>query len=397
MSRVNDKLESAGGRSLVIREAVVADANAIRALFTQIYGGKYPLPFGSDPGVLMGELADSEHYLWIVTEDAGKLIGTMMFAMDPKNRMSKSGGGTVLPEYRKDGLASRMLRLGIKYLTEEAKIVDVLYGTSRTISEGPSRMVADAGFHKLGIFPNAVQIEDLEHLNLDIFLTPAALEQRRKKPYLTAPFFEIHKIARGQLDLERAYLVTEREPLKISGKKMAFKLVDDERHVIEMFRKYSAENRISNSFFPFHAPNWMLSSEDGGTDFFVWQGGVGKQASIMGFRTDHVNLHEMLDSVALTLQKSGVAYVELLVDAYDYIIQQHAYTAKFIPSAYFPALRLASDGLRDDYLVVSRTFQILDFTRSTVTTDGLPYLEAYMKFYKQLYIDPFKRADIRKK
>jgi hypothetical protein len=155
----------------------------------------------------------------------------MMFAIDEKNRMAKAGGGVVLPEHRKSGLASTMLKLGVHYLTETAKTVDVLYGTSRTVSEGPSRLVADAGFRKLGLFPNAVQIEQMEHLNLDVYLTRRAMKLRRTKPFLLAPFHEIHGIARRQLGLERAYLVPERVSLKLSGKKIPFEVIRDEKAV----------------------------------------------------------------------------------------------------------------------------------------------------------------------
>jgi hypothetical protein len=401
--RINEKYESEGlidstlvKKTFLMREARIADALKVQALFNTIYGGKYPLEFGSNVEILKGEIADTKHYLWIVTEDAAnnELIGAMMFAIDLTNRMAKAGGGVVTPEYRKFGLASTMLKKGVHYLTETVKEVDVLYGTSRTVSEGPSRMVAEADFKKMGFFPNAVQIEDVEHLNLDVYLTQRALDQRRQKPYLFAPFYDIHKIARKQIGLERAYLVTEREPLKLSGKKLRFEVIQNEKTVIDKFRVFSEQKRISNSFFPFHSPNWLLSSEDGGSDVFIWYGGVGKQASILGFRTDHVNIHDMLDSVAITLQRSGATYCELLVDAYDYTTQQEAYTAKYIPSAYFPAMRLANDGLRDDYFVVSRTFQVLDFTSSWVMSENYPYLQAYMRSYNDLYIQAMHRTHL---
>ena len=398
MNRIHEK-RKIGGKELLIREARVGDAIAVQALFNAIYKGKYTLEFGTNVGILKAEIAAPERYLWLVTEDSrkGLLVGAMMFVVDAKNRMSKAGGGVVLPEYRKSGLASAMLKLGVSYLTKTAGLVDVLYGTTRTVSEGPSRVVSEAGFEKVGIFPNAVQIEEMEHLSLDVYLTPNARALRRKKPYLFSPFYDIYKIARRQLGLEPATLVTERAPLKLSRQKMTFEVIKDGRRVSESFTRYAEQKRISNSFFPFHKPNWMLSTADQGTDVFIWYGGVGKQASILGFRSDQVNVHDLLDSVAVALQKSGAAYVELLVDAYDYIIQQEAYTAKYLPSAYFPAMRLTGDGLRDDYFVVSRTFQILDFTSSWVSSENYPYLEAYMRFYNQLYIAPMHRSDPRKK
>ncbi|MFI5360363.1 MAG: GNAT family N-acetyltransferase [Elusimicrobiota bacterium] len=398
MERIRER-QNISGRNIVFREAGLPDAPLIRTLFETIYQGKYPLEFGTNVELMLAEIGDPAHHLWLVAEDEKerRLAGAMMFVFDPKNRMGKACGGVVLPEYRHYGLGSNMLKKGVRFLTKGPEPVDVIYGTSRTVSEGPSKMVAEAGFHKMGFFPNAVQIEELEHLNLDVYLTPKALKSRRRNPYLFTPFYDIYAIARRQLGLERAHLVNERGPLTLSKKKIVLNVVKDSKKTIELFRLYMEQKRISNSFFPFHKPNWLLSSEDGGTDVFIWYGGVGKQASILGFRTDRVNIHDLLDSVAGALQRSGASYVELLVDAYDYMSQREAYAAKYIPSAYFPAMRLASDGLRDDYFVVSRTFQIIDFTSSYVTPENLPYLKAYMRFYNDLYIEPMKRSNIRRK
>ena len=398
MERIRE-LQEFSGKKFIFREARLTDESAIRGLFERIYKGKYPLEFGTNSELMKAEIGDPEHHLWLVVVDESTRlpVGAMTFILDSKNRMAKAGGGVVLPEYRHYGLGSSMLKKGVRYMTRSADLVDVIYGTSRTVSEGPSKIVAEAGFHKMGFFPNAVQIEELEHLNLDVYMTQKALKSRRRKPHLFTPFYDIYALARRQLKLERAHLVTERGPLTLSKKKIILNVVKDSRKTIELFRLYSEQKRISNSFFPFHQPNWLLSSEDGGTDVFIWYGGVGKQASILGFRTDRVNIHDLLDAVAGALQRSGASYVELLVDAYDYLSQREAYAAKYIPSAYFPAMRLASDGRRDDYFVVSRTFQIIDFTSSYVTPENFPYLKAYMRFYNQLYIDPMKRSDVRRK
>jgi len=398
VERIRDRRRFSG-RRILFREARVADAPAIRELFQKIYKGKYPLEFGTNVERMKAEIADPERHLWLVAADEKdkRLAGAMLFICDPKNRMAKAGGGVVLPEYRHYGLGSTMLKKGVRYLTKGADLVDVIYGTSRTVSEGPSKMVAEAGFHKMGFFPNAVQIEELEHLNLDVYLTPKALKSRREGPYLYPPFYDIYKIARRQLGLDRGHLVTERGPLTLSKKKIVLNVVKDSRKTVELFRAYKEQRRISNSFFPFHEPNWLLASEDGGTEVFIWYGGVGKQASILGFRTDRIDSHDLLDAVAGALQRSGASYVELLVDAYDYMVQRDAYAAKYIPSAYFPAMRLQTDGRRDDYFVVSRTFQIIDFTSSYVMTENLPYLKSYMRFYNELYIEPVKRGSVRRK
>jgi hypothetical protein len=192
-------------------------------------------------------------------------------------------------------------------------------------------------------------------------------------------------------------VITQRESLELSQKKIFLVINQNREEAIAKFKLFSEQNRISNSFFPFHLPHWILSTEDGGTDVFVWYEPHGKQASIVGYRTDRVNVHDLLDSVAWTLRGAGAAYVELLVDAYDYMLQQEAYTARYIPSAYFPAMRLANDNLRDDYFVLSRTFQLLDFSNTFVSTENYQYLEAYMRSYTELYIDPIRKKVADKK
>ncbi len=389
MNRINEKHDFLG-ESILIREAEFSDVKKIQELFLLVYNSKYPMDFGLDPKVLQAEIADTQHYLWLVAEgrSRGKIAGAVMFNFDLQNRLGKAAGGVVAPKYQHKGLGTALLKIGVEYLTKKNNLVDVIYGTTRTVSEGPSRMALEVGFHKMGLFPNAVQVENLEHLNLDIYLAQGALQKRRKKPYLFTPFYEVYNIARKQLKLERAYMVTERAPLKLSRQKLSFKLNRDEKEVVLKFRHYSEQKRLSNSFFPFHMPNWLLASEDGGSEVFIWYGGVGKQASILGYRTDRVNIHDLLDSVAYALQNQEAAYVELLVDAYDYTLQQEAYTARYIPSAYFPAMRLADDGQRDDYFVLSRTFRLLDFTGAFVSEENYPFLQAYLRCYNDLYIQP---------
>jgi hypothetical protein len=381
------------GANFTLRAARVGDAKAAQKLFEIVYQGRYTLDFGKDPEVLRAQIARPASYLWLVAETVKprKLVGAMMFALDERNRLGKAAGAVVLPDFRKYGIASSMLKLGIRYLTEERKLIDVIYGTTRTISEGPFRMTAEAGFVPTGIFPNAVQVEASEHLSLDVFLTENAFARRRKTPYVFGPFLEFYEVARKQIGLEPAAHVTEREPLALSPRRLTLELSRDEGDSVERFRRFSEEGRLSNPFFPFHLPHWRLFTADGGTDVFVWYEHHGKQASILGYRTDLVHTQDLLDAVAWKLREAGAAYVELLVDAYDYMLQQEAYTARYIPSAYFPAMKLASDGARDDYFVLSRTFQLLDFSNTFVSPENFEFLQAYMRYYTELYIDPVRR------
>lgn len=384
--RIHDFFSS-GGHAFLVREATRDDIGPIQALYANVYGGLYRPGYATDPERLAREIASPRH-LWIVALEMGTLAAVAAFEADPLHRLGKTSGVAVRPDCRGVGVGTRLVALGVEYLTGPADATDVIYATTRTQAQAPSRLVSAAGFRTLGVFPNAVEVDSLEHLNLEVFLTERALEKRRRKPYLHPPFQSLYAVARAELGLERAYLVTERAPLELSRARIPLGWIDDAKLAARRFAQYQAEQRLSNSFFPFHEPNRLLVSEDGGTEIFVWYPGPGLQSAVVGYRTDRVNVHDLFEAVAVALQRAGAAYVELLVDAYDYRLQQQAITARYIPSAYFPAMSLNRDGLRDDYFVLSRTFRLLDFAGTCATAVGRKYLRAYLEVYERLYIRP---------
>ncbi len=378
------------GHEVRIREAADKDISNIQALYALVYQGRYSMEFATNPSKLQAQLDRPEQHLLLVAEDPNRqgLVGSILFSMDGAHRLGKAAGVVVDPDYRSGGLGGAMLSLGTKYLAEDAALVDVMYATSRTVGEAPSRIVAEAGYQQVGLFPNAVQVENMEHLNLDVYLTTRALPKRRKKPFIFKPYHETYEIARKRLGFEKAQVVSEYGSPKLNPQPMEFEVVTDEAAAVARFRELAAEKRLANSFFPFHSPNLIFRSSNGHTEVFVSLKGRHRQAAILGYRTDVVDIENVLDSVARALHKQGASYVEFLVDAHDYRLQQQAFTARYIPSAYFPAMRLGSDGLRDDVIIVSRTFSLLDFTGSVMKGDNLKYLKAYFRHYHELYIEP---------
>ena len=62
-------------------------------------------------------------------------------------------------------------------------------------------------------------------------------------------------------------------------------------------------------------------------------------------------------------------------------MQARLWQAYFIPSAWFPAARLAEDGQREDYLVASRSFVPLHFKGMKLTEEAKPFILEYFKLY----------------
>lgn len=393
MARVSIDLDLPGNH-LRVEEATLADIEGIQRIFQIVYNGNYPFDFGANHEALAAEITDPARYIWLVARnDTQGIVAAMMFSSNARHRMGKAGGAVVLPEYRKLGVAKELLKAGVEHL--KAHGVEVIYGTTRSVSAGPTRLVAEVGFKTTGFLPNSLQVEDAEHLNLEVYLTEAALKTRRRKPYLFSPLSALYKVIQSQLHLESAVDVRERAPLILSRQHSPMHLIADAAEAKRRLTQYVSQSRISNHFFPFHEPNWILETEDGGTEFFVYYGGAGRQASIIGYRSDRSDLHNLLDSVARFLEKNGASYVEILVDAYDYLQQQQALSARYIPSAYFPAMKLNIDGKRDDYIVLNRTFRVLDFQDTVVNPEARKYLGVYMAFYNDIYMGDMLAAPRR--
>ncbi len=373
------------GRQYLMREARVADATAIKALFDFVYGGRYP---DTDLDHLAEDLFDQSHNLCVVTEFDERIVGCVMIKMAPEHRLGKGGRALVLPEFRKSGLAPTMLKLAIDYLCVETGTLDVVYGTSRTISAGPAKMSAGAGMVQMGLFPNAVQIDNMEHLNLEVYLSPAALNKRRPRPTILPAFQRIFDLAMSQLGCDESAALASLNPPPVSHCNIALTMNNDQHEVARRYHLYLEQDRLSHAFYPFHFPTAILASEDGSTEVFIWYEGRGKRSAIVGYRSDRTEISELLRAVASTLEHHGASYLELLVPAHNPIAQQSAYAARFLPCAYFPAMLLGRDGMREDYFVLSRTFRLLDFTEVTISPQNARFLRAYMAGYYQLYIEP---------
>lgn len=365
-----------------IRPATLDDVPGILSLFRQAYGGRYRVDFVAQPDLLAERIGDPNH-LVLVASLENVPIGCVFFAREPESRLGKAAGAVVHPHHRDRGVGTRLIRAGIELLTED---VDVVYALTRTLSEAPSRMVQQTGFLNMGLFPNAVEVDQMEHLNLDVLVTDRALRARRPTPTLYGPYREVFELARDRLGLEEAQSPGTHRPLYLDTRGMDWTVKRE--GLTERFAHLQSEGRLSNCFFPFHRPNVLLKARDGSSEVFAWIQGKHRQAAILGYRTDRTHLQNVLDSAARTLNRLGASYVELLVDVYDFHLQQQAFTARFIPSGYFPALHLASDGLREDRFIVSRTFNLLDFSEAILNGSNRPFLKAYLRRYYDLYFRP---------
>jgi tryptophan synthase alpha chain len=105
---------------------------------------------------------------------------------------------------------------------------------------------------------------------------------------------------------------------------------------------------------------------------------------------------EEADQLCAAAHSLGLRYIELLVSAFDPVKQRQALEARFLPCAYFPAMKVTSGGRRMDYLVFSRSFEKLDFTQISLEGTRRRYLQAFVKCWYGMLVahaPSFEAAD----
>jgi hypothetical protein len=375
------------GCEVLLREAVEDDMDGIKKLYYLVYGGKYTLAEINNTDKMRWAINDP-NYLWLLDVYRGEIIGSVLFVVDPEDNIGKAMAGVVHPEFRGSKLMARSMRRGMTYLMEQECLCDLIYAVVRTfISTSFHRELQDLGFVDLGVFPNVRKVREYETHGLKVHFLPGIFEARRKKPQLTRESNEVYKIVRKKLKLESASVKSLELAHQASEKKLELYIERSSEVEWEYYRKRDQKS-LSCSFFPFHYPQARLYSKDRGTEAFLhfqeWDG----HAALLGFKTDNEDVTAVLGTICNYAESMGAKYLELLISAYERRMQQMAYDAGFLPTAYFPAAQKTPEGERLDYVVTSRTFVPPNFKGVKLTEESKPYIQTYYKLYtKKLWED----------
>ncbi|MBI5629956.1 MAG: GNAT family N-acetyltransferase [Elusimicrobia bacterium] len=375
------------GRRALIRLATPADASRIRGLYREIYHGRYPLSIIYD----LHETVESLHkdnYFWFVSEVNRQIVGSVIFCLDPEIQLAKVFGGVVRPEFRGFGLTEKAMSLGLRHLVEETQCAQSVYATARTVSPAPQKLLRKLGFRELGIFPNVRKIDNYETHCLTAYFKEGALGRRIARPrlpLLLKPFYDIVRRSTGIEDAQwRDIRISPPSPW--GEAELGFELIEAKNFILSRWNKLKAEDKLRMQFFPFHEPNLMLVTEDQAAEIYIHYSKPDHHAVIIGGHESVPDLARLLNAVGLFLEEHGVRYLELLADAYHPGIIQKVMEARFLPSAYYPAMRW-KHGKGRDYIVFSKTFTILDFKHIAARGLFSEYLREYFRLWKSLYID----------
>ncbi len=374
------------GREVTFSPATPDDVDAIIDLYIKVYRGKYTLPEVADPETIKKK-TDDPTYFWTLARLDGRVVGSVIFAIDPVNKIGKSYAAAVLGEMRGQDVMRTMVKHSLIMLTKKTRTCDVIYATTRTVSFAPQVVLEHLGFLPMGIFPNVRKVESFETHGLEIYFRKGSEEFRRPQPKLINEVHDFYKIVQEQFDFEEAEIIEiEGEDPRKMGKKIEFDLKDDIAEVREKYDVYQAKDLMDKVFFPFIEPNLLFSAKDGSADIFVNFNKLDGNGVILGYRFSGNNLRTLLMWFCEEASKSGMRYIEMLVSAFKPQMQRLALDAKFLPCAYFPAMKMNSEGLREDFLVFSRSFESLDFMDMNLVDTNRRYLDAFMKCWYEMLV-----------
>jgi hypothetical protein len=379
---------SEDGTPVLMRRARMEDREALRRLYIAQYGDRYALPEVIDDE-RSEEVLTGDNWVWLLAENKGRVVASLIFGWDPQHRIGKSFAGVVDPDRRGNKTMQKMLREGLDRLLIHGETFELVYAVVRTfVPPSFHRDLANLGFHDVGVFPNVRKVLQYETHGLKIALGPLALEKRRRHPHLIPQLEGLYSISRERFGLESPRIDHQAVPavrkavdLRVELRPVAAAGVDGvTKSRIEMLRRSSRDLKFG--FFPLHEPNQILSDPTGKVRVFLSHTPTDGHSSILGVDPGPYDPVSVLMSVSDYCSERGGVYLELLISAYDPMLQAAGYLAGFLPCAYFlAASRDHYSGQRQDVVVTSKTFVPLHFAGLSLTETSKPYLLEFFKVY----------------
>ncbi|MFH1453775.1 MAG: hypothetical protein ABIH00_07325 [Armatimonadota bacterium] len=381
MAKYNKKIKLEGGKEIILRQADVGDMDEIKHLYYTVYGGKYTLPEINDSDKMKWIINDS-NYFWLVGEDNGEIVSSVIAVVEPDHRIGKVFAGVVHPDFRGHKLLKTKIKIVNDVLLDEQDKCDLVYAVVRTFA--PLSLHEDLhslGYVDLGIFPNVRKVQSYETHGLKAYYKKGTLAMRKAPPCLIPSANNIYEITREKLSIDPAQIDETKPDMPERSNLEADRLYIEKSPEVEWeYYEKRKKGKLSCDFFPLHYPQIKLYTKDKKSHVYIHFLAIDGHASIMGFRTDQDPVL-FLNFVCEYLESMGVKYLEIVAPAYDSVMQNRLYLANFLPCAYFPAFSFGMDGKRYDHIVFCRNFVPLNFQGMHFFSEAKAYAKAFYKNY----------------
>lgn len=391
--KIEQVIKTEGKPDIVIRRARVQDMRRIQMLYAEVYGGNYSISLITDKDKMRRAIEDDSYY-WVVSDCEGRMVGSLVYAVDLAGGISKAFGAVVSHDYRKMDLAYTMMKLVLDDITHTKKLVSTVYATTRTANYAPQKLTESLGFIKTGVFPNTHKVSENETHCFAAYITEQALKKRREKPHLIPEVQPFYQLIRRQINLDSPIISHVQSQYQERRQKiplLPLETITAPGFIKNRYKKMKSDGFLSHVYMPFHEPNMIFISPDQSTEVYV-QSNKDNYCVVIGGFTKEPSFTVVLESLAQKLNEMRMSYIEVIMDAYAPQLQREAMDARFIPSGYYPCMKKVG-GRQYDCIVFSRTFEILDFRNVRILSLYKNFLREYLKLWRENYIDSAFRND----
>lgn len=376
------------GVDIKIQEADSGDVDEIINLYRAVYGRKYPISYGTDADLLLKAIQDNESHMVLVARDVMNRIigGCLIVEIDSFNKIGKLVGLVVHPNYQRHKIGNGLVSHVSDFFLSKDERLNSLYATTRTITVGPQMIFIKNGYLPLGIFPNAHRLHQYETVTLFAKHRDSILEKRKPIDILSPKLMPLYNILQNlnpgisipKADEEKVIVVPE-------GKDdWSFEIIRAPHYVYRKFLEKFPDP--ADRFFPFHTPNMIISEKKGRMDIFAYFSKRDGYCTLIKATHPISELHGRLTSLYMLLDDIGVSYIEVLVNVKLAPLIDTLLGGQFVPSAIYPAMREVNKNF-EDYIVMSRTMEPLNFKGMAVVSPFKPFIDQYVDAWKQINLD----------
>jgi GNAT superfamily N-acetyltransferase len=371
-----------------IENAKVSDVNDMINLYRLVYGKRYPISYGTDPDLLTSAITDSETHLVLVARDLKNkfVAGALIVELDKKFKIGKLVGLVVHPEYQKHKIGQNIVTYVSNELLVNQTILNSLYATTRTITVGPQVVFIKNGYIPLGIFPNAHRLHQYETVTLFAKFREGILEKRIPEKTVVRNLMPLYNTLQDFNN--KVKIPKEMDEPSVTKKEfdneIEFEIIRAPKYVLRKFHERFPDPE--DRFFPFHTPNMLIADKEGKIEIFAYFSKRDGYCALIKSTIPINELNSRLTSLYMQLDDLGVAYLEVLVNVKLTPFLNMLLRGQFVPSAIYPAMREVGGAL-EDYVVLSRTMEPLNFRGMAIVSPFKPYIDQYVDAWKKVNLD----------
>lgn len=376
------------GSNEVIERAVESDVDEIINLYRLVYGKKYPISYGTDADLLKRSIKNAETHLVLVARELNKnvITGVLITEIDKENKIGKLVGLVVHPTFQKNKIGNHLVIFVGEHFLENGTELNSLYATTRTNTIGPQRVFIRNKYLPLGIFPNAHRLSQYETVTLFAKFREGLLENRDSIKGVAAPLMPMYNILQNLVpDLSIPIALEQSgEITPPNNEAWEFEIIRAPSYVYRKFLETFPDPR--DRFFPFHTPNMLIADKQGRMEIFAYFSKRDGYCTLIKATKPIAEISGSLTSLYMQLDDIGVSYIEVLINVAMTANIESLINGLFVPSAIYPAMREVN-GKFQDYIVMSRTMEPLNFRGMSVISQFKPFIDLYVDTWKKVNLD----------